>query len=167
MANILTSIRIICGFMILFFPTFSNEYYLLYFLGGFSDAIDGTVARKFGKESDFGAKFDTLADMIFLLSATFTIIRINVIPLWLLIWTGIVVIIKSASLLIGFLRFHRFVAVHSKINKLCGVAVFFAPIIIGNGFEWNVKLLLLTFMCMLASVAAICEFVFILRKKPM
>ena len=49
MANILTGIRILCGLLILCFPAFSEWYYCFYLLGGFSDAIDGIVARKTGK----------------------------------------------------------------------------------------------------------------------
>ena len=63
MADIFTGLRILCGILILFFPAFSGWYYLFYLLGGFTDAIDGTVARKLGEASDFGAKFDTTADL--------------------------------------------------------------------------------------------------------
>ena len=46
MANALTGIRILCGIIILRFPAFSGCFFLFYLLGGFTDAIDGTVARK-------------------------------------------------------------------------------------------------------------------------
>lgn len=32
---------------------------------GFTDMIDGTIARKLGTESEFGSKFDTVADIVF------------------------------------------------------------------------------------------------------
>jgi Phosphatidylserine synthase len=64
LANFITAIRIICGVVVLFFPAFSNWFYIIYLLGGFTDAIDGTVARKLGQTSVFGARLDTVADIV-------------------------------------------------------------------------------------------------------
>ena len=67
MANILTAIRIICALLILIFPAFSTWFYLFYLLGGITDAVDGTVARKSGNATAWGAKFDTIADILSLI----------------------------------------------------------------------------------------------------
>ena len=80
MANLLTGIRILCGLLILCFPTFSKWYYSFYLIGGFTDAIDGTVARKTGSASDFGSKFDTVADFIFAAAVIIKIIRALHVP---------------------------------------------------------------------------------------
>ena len=45
-ANILTSCRILGSILLLFFPVFSSSFYITYLLCGFSDMIDGTIARK-------------------------------------------------------------------------------------------------------------------------
>ena len=45
-ANILTGYRILGSILLLFFPAFSTEFYITYLLCGFSDMIDGTIARK-------------------------------------------------------------------------------------------------------------------------
>ncbi len=68
MANLLTALRIVCGILILACPVFSVWYYALYLLAGLTDAIDGTVARKLGESSAFGARFDTFADIVFALA---------------------------------------------------------------------------------------------------
>ena len=39
MANILTTVRIICAPLILIFPAFSTQFYVFYLLGGITDAI--------------------------------------------------------------------------------------------------------------------------------
>ncbi len=52
-ANIITSCRIVCSILMLFFPGFSVQWYILYLLCGFSDMIDGTVARKTNSDSEF------------------------------------------------------------------------------------------------------------------
>ncbi|MGX8773452.1 MAG: CDP-alcohol phosphatidyltransferase family protein, partial [Bacillota bacterium] len=64
MANIITGIRIVCSIALLFVPVFSSGFYALYLIAGFSDMIDGIVARKTGTASDFGSKLDTVADIV-------------------------------------------------------------------------------------------------------
>ena len=66
-ANVITSIRIICAFALLFCPVLSTSFYMLYIIAGFTDKIEGTVARKIGTVSDFGSKLDTIADFIFVI----------------------------------------------------------------------------------------------------
>lgn len=75
MANILTTVRIICAPLILIFPAFSTQFYVFYLLGGITDAIDGTVARKLGKATAWGAKYDSAADILFALAALIRIIN--------------------------------------------------------------------------------------------
>ena len=64
-ANILTGCRILGSILLLFFPVFSLAFYIIYLLCGFSDMIDGTIARKTNSASEFGAKLDTVADLVF------------------------------------------------------------------------------------------------------
>ena len=64
-ANILTSFRILGSILLLFFPVFSVPFYIIYLLCGFSDMIDGTIARKTNSTSEFGSKLDTAADLVF------------------------------------------------------------------------------------------------------
>ena len=64
MANIITSIRILCSIALLFCQSLSPTFYLLYVVAGFTDMIDGTVARKTNTVSEIGSKLDTVADFI-------------------------------------------------------------------------------------------------------
>ena len=165
MANILTSIRIICGLLILLFPAFSKWYYALYLIGGFTDAIDGTVARKLGTEAAFGAKYDTTADFIFAIAVIIKIVKAVHFPLWLLIWILAICAIKVANLAIGFIRYKHFIVVHSTINKVCGAACFIPPLFIGCTFAWQAKAIALILVCLLASIAAINESIQVLSDK--
>ena len=61
-ANIITSCRILGSILIIFLPVFSSQFYITYLLCGLSDMVDGTVARKTNGISNFGAKFDTVAE---------------------------------------------------------------------------------------------------------
>ena len=69
MANMVTCCRIICSLWMLFFPAFSGGFYALYGLCGFTDMIDGAIARKTNTVSRFGAALDTVADFVFALCA--------------------------------------------------------------------------------------------------
>ena len=102
MANILTTVRIICAPLILIFPAFSTQFYVFYLLGGITDAIDGTVARKLGKATAWGAKYDSAADILFALAALIRIIGSVDFPLWLLLWIGTIAFIKAANMIAAF-----------------------------------------------------------------
>ena len=56
MANILTTVRIICAPLILIFPAFSTQFYVFYLLGGITDATDGRVdgSAQIGKSNGLG-----------------------------------------------------------------------------------------------------------------
>lgn len=59
-ANIITSSRILLSLILIFLPVFSPWFFAIYIAAGFSDMIDGTIARKTGSESSFGAKLDSI-----------------------------------------------------------------------------------------------------------
>lgn len=162
MANVLTGMRILCGILILCFPAFSEWYYFFYLLGGFTDAVDGTVARKLGKASDFGTKFDTVADFVFAISVTIKIIGTVSIPVWLIIWISLIAMIKIGCHLVGLIKYHELRTVHSVLNKVCGGVVFCIPLFIGGEYAGKVKCLVVIGTCILASVVAIAEGVEIL-----
>lgn len=53
-ANLITGSRIILSLVMLPFTVFSVGFYICYLLAGFTDMVDGTIARKLGTESEFG-----------------------------------------------------------------------------------------------------------------
>ena len=157
MANVLTGIRILCGLLILCFPAFSGWYYCLYLIGGVSDAIDGTVARKMGTASDFGSRFDTAADFIFTVTVAVKIIHAVYLPVWLMIWIAIIALRKIGCHLAGYIKYHEFKTVHSVLNKICGVVIFIVPLFIDVDHAWQAKFVVIIVICILTSIAAIAE----------
>lgn len=157
MANILTGTRIFCSLLLLPFPVFSGWYYIFYLIAGFTDAIDGAVARRLGTSSDFGAKFDTAADFIFALSVAVKLIRTLRFPIWLQLWIGCIILFKATNIVVGAVKYRRFVAVHSVLNKVCGIIVFVFPLLFGGALSWRAKTILSIFVCTLATVAALHE----------
>ena len=128
MANTISYIRIILSATLLFSPVFSPAFYLLYTLSGFSDMIDGIVARKTNTVSSFGEKLDTAADFIFVAICLIKFIPAIQIPLWLYVWIAIIVLIKLINIVSGYIMQNKLVTVHSFMNKFTGVVLFVLPL---------------------------------------
>jgi cardiolipin synthase len=90
-----------------------------------TDALDGIVARKWNLVSDFGARFDSLADNILAPSAI----------IWLLMLRpeltrdhphGLLIAISLylSSMAVGLLKFRRFGNLHLYSSKAAGVMMF-------------------------------------------
>lgn len=126
-ANLFTGSRIVFSLIMLFFPTFSFWFYFCYVMGGVTDMVDGTIARKLGTESEFGEKLDTVADFLFVASALYKLlpeVRIDAV-IW--IWIGVIALIKIINIISGFVTQKRFVTIHSWANKITGFVLFLFP----------------------------------------
>ena len=128
MANIITAFRIICSISMLFVPVFSPLFYVLYLIAGVSDIADGTIARKTGTVSDLGSKLDTAADIVLVAVCLIKIIPVLDIPVWLVIWTAVIALIKVINIISGYVMRKEFVAAHTVINKVTGIALFLFPL---------------------------------------
>ena len=128
MANIITGIRIVCSIALLYFPVFSPAFYTLYIAAGFSDMIDGTVARKTGTVSDFGSKLDTAADFVLVTVCMIKMIPVLDIPIWLVVWITVIALIKAINIISGYLLRKEFVAAHTVMNKVTGILLFLLPL---------------------------------------
>ena len=153
MANFITIIRILCSLALLFFMPLSLPFYVLYTAAGLSDIFDGRIARKTNTVTKFGAKLDTFADIVFAAVVLIKLLPILKLPLWMIVWVGVIALIKLVNIAIGFVRHHTLTAVHSVINKVAGVLVFILP------FTIPIINILYTapFVCIVATVAAILE----------
>ena len=101
-ANILSGCRILGSLLLLFFPAFSFEFYIIYLLCGFSDMVDGTIARKTNSTSKFGSQLDTIADIIFVAISLFKLWPEIHISQWLLTWIGLILVIKIGNVICGY-----------------------------------------------------------------
>ena len=160
-ANVITGLRIVFCLPLLFVPLTSVWFYALYLLCGLSDMIDGTVARKLGSVSDFGAKLDTVSDFVFMSVALIKFVPHLHIPVRLWIWIGIIAMIKLGNAALGFVRTKKFISPHTVLNKVAGLLLFLLPV--------TISLVDLTYtlpiVCTLATVAAIHEVYFTYLEK--
>ena len=156
-ANILTACRIIGSILLLFFPAFSVAFYIIYIFCGFSDMIDGTIARKTNSISKFGSRLDSVADLIFVVVSLFKLLPVIQIAQWLWIWCGIIATIKIANIIRGYISKKQFISLHTFMNKATGLLLFLLPLTISF-----VELKYATIVvCSIATFSAIQEGVYI------
>ena len=129
-ANILTGCRNFGSILLLFFPAFSPDFYITYLLCGFSDMIDGTIARKTNSTSKFGSQLDTVADLIFVVVSLFKLLPAIHIPQWLWIWSGVIAVIKISNIIQGYVTKKQFISLHTIMNKVTGLLLFLFPLTI-------------------------------------
>lgn len=126
--NLVTLTRILFSAALLGFPAFSAPFYAFYAAAGLTDVLDGYLARRLGAASAFGAKLDTAADFVFAAVCLCRLIPVLALPRWLLIWIAAVALIKGINLASGFLLRKRFVAPHTRMNKITGALLFALPL---------------------------------------
>lgn len=128
MANIITGCRILGSILLLFFQTFSSWFYILYLVCGFTDMIDGSIARKTNSSSKFGARLDSVADFVFVVACLVKLLPTMQIPSWLWIWIAVIAAIKISNVVSGFVCKKRFVVEHTIMNKVTGLLLFMLPL---------------------------------------
>lgn len=79
-ANTVTGFRVLISIALLFCPVFSPAFYVLYLIAGLSDMIDGTIARRMNTVSEYGARFDTAADFVFVTVCLIKLLPVISIP---------------------------------------------------------------------------------------
>ena len=90
--------------------------------------IDGTVARKTGKANEFGARLDSIADIIFVVVCLVKLIPVISIPTWIYVWIGVVALIRIINIVSGFIMQKRFIILHTIMNKVTGLLLFILPL---------------------------------------
>jgi CDP-diacylglycerol--glycerol-3-phosphate 3-phosphatidyltransferase len=157
-ANILTGFRILGSVLLLFFPAFSVGFYIIYLFCGFSDMIDGTIARKTNSTSEFGAKIDTVADLLFVAASIIRLLPAIHIPGWLWIWGGGIAVIKISNIILGYASKKQLISLHSIMNKITGLLLFLLPLTL-SFIEAKYSS---AAVCSIATLAAIQEGVYVI-----
>ena len=153
LANITTGLRIIGSIALLFFDVPSFPFYITHLLCGFSDMIDGAIARKTNADSSFGSKLDTAADFIFMAVCAVKILPIIYLPVLLWIWIAVIAIIKFANIVFGFIRIKKLVDYHTVLNKITGLLLFLLPLTL----QYIEPTYSFAIVCIMATIAAIQE----------
>ena len=130
--NIITLIRLLGTIVLLFITPFTTLFFVIYSICGISDVLDGSLARLFHTESQFGAKLDSISDMLF-----YAVMLFRVFPaLWELlpiyIWYIVIAIvgIRVVSYVTAACKYRQFASLHTYMNKLTGFALFCVPYVL-------------------------------------
>ncbi|MDE6660014.1 MAG: CDP-alcohol phosphatidyltransferase family protein [Eubacterium sp.] len=151
LANIVSSSRILCAVWLLFFSEITALFMAVYSYCGFSDLVDGRIARKFDTISLLGAKLDTAGDVLTYVALVKILCTESVVPFWALIWYAVALVGFVVSAVISKVRLGKFYFVHSLFGKVLGVAIFVIPFAI-KLMQANIYF---GIVCVVASVAAI------------
>ena len=152
-ANIITGSRIVLSLPLLFIPLSSAWFYALYLLCGFTDMIDGTVARKTKSASEFGVRLDTVSDFVFMTVALIKFVPYLRISVWLWIWIGVIAMMKLGNAVWGFVHTKKLISPHTVLNKVMGLLLFLLPMTV----SFIELTYILPFVCAVATTAAIHE----------
>ena len=122
--NAITILRFFGAICLLFFGIKSNAFWVIYFVCGLSDMLDGYLARKLHCESKTGAILDSFADLVFVACCCYKLIPVLAFPKWLWIWGGVIVAIKVINQISALVMYKKFVFPHTVANKVTGVLLF-------------------------------------------
>lgn len=148
--NFISVSRIFFSLALILIDPLSLVFYTVYIICGFSDIIDGFIARKTGTTSVFGAKLDSIADMIMigvLLYLFYPIInpKIEIIICVILIGT-----IRLIAMIVALKKYKTFASIHTYGNKITGIILFLFPILI----LYIDTTILMYIICVVASISA-------------
>jgi cardiolipin synthase len=103
-----------------------EEYFglalLIFATAGFSDALDGFLAKQFGWTSRLGALLDPLADKLLLITSFITLGWLGLIPLWLVALVIIRDLVIVTGAIVYHMRIEQLEASPSLVSKLNTVA---------------------------------------------
>ncbi len=102
--NIICIIRIILVFPIAYYLHKDEWLYafVLFFIAGISDGIDGYLARNFNWQSKLGSILDPLADKLLMLVLYVMLAYKDIIPDWL----AILVVARDIIIILGAMTYH-------------------------------------------------------------
>lgn len=133
--NIITAFRIAAALAIIPIRTYSPLFYIVYLVAGVSDIADGIIARAFKLQTDLGAKLDSAADLVFWIVVCGKVLPVAVPHIT---WVGVsllsaVLTLRLVNYAVALIKTRRFPSLHTKLNKLTGVGLFVAVLLIGSG----------------------------------
>lgn len=119
--------------------------------------LDGFTARHFDVVTAFGEKYDSLADIVFIGICLFKLLPAFHLPLWSVIWIGLIAVVKVVNLLLSYAYHRNKLFLHTIANKVTGAMLFIMPL----ALVWVSINYVLPSVCAVATFAAVQEGQFI------
>lgn len=130
--NLLTVFRMLGTSALAFLPPLTVPFFALYLFCGATDIADGMIARKTGTVSDFGARLDSVADILFYAVILLRLFPTLLVTLPLSVWwlAGAVLVLRFCAYLAAACHYHCFAALHTYLNKCTGALLFALPLLL-------------------------------------
>ena len=130
--NLLSASRIALCLPLLLVDAMTVPFWVLYVVAGVTDMLDGFLARRWGVESRFGARLDSMADFVFVLAVAYKLFPWLKLPaaLWMMI--GLIALVKAVNAVSSYVVNHKIAFLHTKANKLTGFLLFIGVMAIGQ-----------------------------------
>jgi CDP-diacylglycerol--glycerol-3-phosphate 3-phosphatidyltransferase len=162
-ADIITLLRVFMTVPLLFLKPLTLGFFYVYALAGLTDVLDGWIARKTKTSSDFGARLDSIADLLF-----YAVMLLRILPILLTklpngIWYGVAVIfcIRISAYIVAAIKYRLYASLHTYLNKVTGFAVFLIPFSIATDYA----VLFCFAVCVVAAASSLEELVIHIRSK--
>ncbi|MCL2195286.1 MAG: CDP-alcohol phosphatidyltransferase family protein [Oscillospiraceae bacterium] len=157
--NLLSFSRIPLSILLPFLVNRSGWFVAMYVVTGLTDILDGQLARKHNRCTDFGAKLDGFADIVFTLSCLVIVFGLQqlhrYIAVYVMVTIGVIAALKVFNLVFGRVKFRVWSTMHTRANKLTTLPFFFVvPVLVVTGAVtmWlNIILMLLLTTVLAAS----------------
>ncbi len=122
--NLLSALRIVLCLPLLLIDAMTIPFWVLYLIAGLTDMIDGFLARRWGVESQFGARLDSFSDFVFVITAGYKLFPWLTLPtsLWMMI--VLIAMVKIINAVSSYVVKHKIEFLHTKANKLTGFLLF-------------------------------------------
>ncbi len=148
--NLITGARLVLTPVLAFVPAPGAVFYAVYLLCGLSDMLDGWLARKTGGESRLGAYLDSAADFALIAVLLWKLFPVISPSKAVVIWVLAIAAVRLMAAFVAYLRHGVFSFLHTSLNKLTGLLLFFYPLSLGLIRSATV----IYFLCALATVSA-------------
>lgn len=158
--NLLTVFRLflIPIFMIVFFSGSPSNLLLsicIFFLAGFTDVLDGYIARKYKLVTDWGTIADPFADKLMLLTVLTCLVIGHYLPLWVLV---IILAKEGFMIIVGILLYRKGTVIPSNIFGKLSTIFFYLSIFIFTFHETIGKYLI--YLAVLFALVALTNYSF-------
>lgn len=151
--NLISGLRILICLGLFFVPPLSVAFLIIYLLCGFSDVLDGFLARRLHAESMLGSRLDSLADFVLIGVLLWRLVPVVQPSRSVLYWMVAIVLLRLLAAGAARLRFGRWGFLHTLGNKLTGALLFLYPMIL----TLHTRSAPLTLLCAVATLSAIEE----------
>ena len=132
--DLLSMSRIVLCLPLLMVDAMTVPFWVLYVIAGLTDILDGFLARRWGVESKFGARLDSLADFVFVLVVGYKLfpwLKLSD-ELWMMI--GLIALVKVSNAICSYVIKHKIEFLHTKANKLTGFLLFIGMMTVGQSY---------------------------------